>query len=117
MASEVTEHLRALFVGVAPERTPELEEFWERFGPVVQIVPDDDQGEAPVMEAGMYRYLRFNHRILRMIWLLGFSAWEGYVLCAIELKLLTRTEVRSSSSRFHEAARSSSRSPSRTKSS
>jgi hypothetical protein len=80
MENEVTEHLRALFVGVAPERAHELEEFWGRFGPVVQIVPDDDRGEAPVMEAGMYRYLRFNHRILRMIWLLGFSAWEGYVM-------------------------------------
>jgi len=77
MENEITEHLRALFVGVTPERTQELEEFWGRFSPVVQIVPDDDQGEVPVMEAGMYRYLRFNHRILRMIWLLGFSAWEG----------------------------------------
>lgn len=51
MENEVTEHLRALFVGVAPERTQEVEEFWARFGPLVQIVPDDDQGEAPVMEA------------------------------------------------------------------
>lgn len=77
MDDEVTQRLRALFLGIAPERTKELEKLWDRYGPVVLVVPDDD---LLVMEAGLYRYLRFNHRMLRMIWLLSFSAWEGYVM-------------------------------------
>jgi len=80
MSDEVTEHLQALFVGVAPERAQELEDFWKQYGPVVKVVSDDEHGDAPVMEAGAYRYLHFNHRMLRVIWLLSFSAWEGYVM-------------------------------------
>lgn len=80
MSDEVTEHLRLLFVGVAPERSQEIEDFWTKYGPVVKVVSDDEQGNVPVMEAGAYRYLHFNHRMLRVIWLLSFSAWEGYVM-------------------------------------
>jgi hypothetical protein len=80
MDNEVTEHLRALFLGVVPERSQELASYWEQYGPVVKVVADDEQGDAPVMEAGAYRYLHFNHRMLRVIWLLSFSAWEGYVM-------------------------------------
>jgi hypothetical protein len=68
MSDEVTEHLQALFVGVAPERAQELENFWKRYGPVVKVVSDDEQGDAHVMEAGAYRYLHFNHRA-------GFPSW------------------------------------------
>jgi Peptidase U49 len=80
MDDEVTEQLRALLVGVAPERTEELKDFWTKYGPKVLLVADDDQGSSPVMQAGLYRYLQFNHRMMRLIWLLSFSAWEGYVM-------------------------------------
>jgi Peptidase U49 len=68
------------FVGVAPERAQELEGFWRRYDSVVKVVSDSEYGHIPVMEAGAYRYLHFNHRMLRVIWLLSFSAWEGYVM-------------------------------------
>jgi len=31
------------------------------------------------MEAGLYRIVRFNHRVMRLFWLGAFIAWEGYV--------------------------------------
>ena len=34
------------------------------------------------MDAGAYRYVRFNHRALRAFWIAGYAAWEGYRLVA-----------------------------------
>lgn len=30
------------------------------------------------MDAGLYRYVRFNHRVVRTFWIGAFVAWEGY---------------------------------------
>lgn len=30
------------------------------------------------MDAGMYRFVRFNHRVVRAFWIAGFAAWEAY---------------------------------------
>ena len=34
------------------------------------------------MEAGMYRFVRFNHRVVRAFWIAGFAAWEAYRVVA-----------------------------------
>lgn len=30
------------------------------------------------MDAGSYRYIRFNHHVVRSFWIGAFAAWEGY---------------------------------------
>lgn len=30
------------------------------------------------MDASLFRYVRFNHRVVRSFWIGAFAAWEGY---------------------------------------
>lgn len=70
--------IRNLFAGSAPERPTDLDQLWQLLGPRFQLTGDVHEGERFVMEAGAYRYVRFNHRAVRAFWLAGFIAWEGY---------------------------------------
>lgn len=71
-----------LFHGCAPERKAELEELWKLLDPKFQIVRDLHEGERIILDAGAYRYVRFNHRAVRAFWLSAFAAWEGYRVVA-----------------------------------
>lgn len=68
----------SLFKGVAPERREELDLFWVQYAPHFQLIEDSGVDGPFVFEGGLYRYVRFNHRVLRLFWLAAFIAWEGY---------------------------------------
>lgn len=63
---------------IAPERAAELMRHWERYAPVVLMADDVDETGHVVMEAGLYKFIRFNHRTMRLFWLASFMLWEGY---------------------------------------
>lgn len=63
---------------IAPERAPELMRHWERYAPVVLMADDVEETGHVVMEAGLYKFIRFNHRTMRLFWLASFMLWEGY---------------------------------------
>ena len=67
-----------LFVGVAPERNAELSDLWQRYTPRFNFIMDNGPDGAFVMEAGLYREVRFNDRAMRAFWLAAFIGWEGY---------------------------------------
>lgn len=68
---------RFLFDGCAPERRQDIDALWASFRPSFQFAPDIYQGQRFILDAGAYRYIRFNHRVLRAFWLAAFVAWEG----------------------------------------
>jgi len=55
---------------------------WKLLNPKFQIVPDQHEGERIILDAGAYRYVRFNHRAVRAFWLSAFAAWAGYRVVA-----------------------------------
>ena len=55
---------------------------WSLLEPRFQLTADTHDGERLVMEAGMYRFVRFNHRVVRAFWIAGFAAWEAYRVVA-----------------------------------
>jgi hypothetical protein len=65
-------------LGSAPERKAELDKLWNMLEPRFELTDDTHEGERFVMEAGMYRYVRFNHRVVRAFWIAAFAAWEAY---------------------------------------
>lgn len=69
---------RALFLGVAPERRAELESLWTRYGPCFELLSDNGRDGLFVLDAGLFKVVRFNHRAMRAFWLASFIAWEGY---------------------------------------
>lgn len=69
---------RNALMGAAPERSADLDDMWRDLDPRFQVAPDVHEGERVIMDAGAYRYVRFNHRVMRAFWIAGFSAWEGY---------------------------------------
>jgi hypothetical protein len=71
-----------LFHGCAPERASELATLWKLLDPKFRVVPDTHQGERFILDAGAYRYVRFNHRAVRAFWLSAFAAREGYRVVA-----------------------------------
>jgi len=75
---DVQTAIRSLFLGWAPERAEELEVLWQELSPKFQLTQNVHEGGHIVMEAGMYRYVRFNHRVLRAFWIAGYAAWEGF---------------------------------------
>jgi len=79
---EVQEAVRHLLLGVAPERSTELQSFMETYPLRFNFLPDDGRDGKFVMEAGNYREVHFNHRVLRAFWVATFAAWEGYRVCA-----------------------------------
>jgi hypothetical protein len=84
MTSTSTEEAaRNLFKGCAPERGDEIEAFFKDLQLRFNITEDtDNNGSAtPVIEAGCYTLVRFNHRTMRLFWLAAYIAWEAY--CAV----------------------------------
>lgn len=73
--AEIQEGTKKLFVGVTPERKDELESFWDDYQLEVRLYSDDC---GLLMEGGAYRYIRFNHRMLRATWVAAHAAWEAY---------------------------------------
>lgn len=74
----VQQAIRKLFIGSVPERADELSSLWEDLDLVFQLLSDDHEDGRLIMDAGSYRYIRFNHRIVRSFWIGAFAAWEGY---------------------------------------
>ena len=74
--------IRNLFVGCVPEKETELLELWRSLSPTFQLLQDTHHGERFVMDAGAYKFVRFNHRAVRAFWLAGYIAWEGYRVVA-----------------------------------
>lgn len=75
---DVKNAVRNALLGSAPEREAELVDLWSVLEPRFQLTDDTHDGERFVMEAGMYRYVRFNHRVVRAFWIAAFAAWEAY---------------------------------------
>ena len=76
--ADVQTAIKNLFVGSAPEKSGEFEGFWKLLAPAFQLVDDNHPDGRFIMDAGAFRYIRFNHRALRAFWLSGYIAWEGY---------------------------------------
>lgn len=75
---EVQAAAKALFLGCAPERASEIEAMWTALQPRFHLTDDVHEGERFILDAGLFRDIRFNHRVMRSFWLAGFIAWEGY---------------------------------------
>jgi hypothetical protein len=75
-SAEVQQAFIALFGGVVPERKTEFDELWKKYQIEISLVPD---GKEIVAEAGVYKHIKYNDRILRAVWVSAFAAWEGYV--------------------------------------
>ncbi len=73
--AEVQQAVKAQFLGIAPERAGDLEHLWSECDLQFNLL--EDEGEV-VMEGGAYRFVRFNHRALRVIWVSSFAAWEAF---------------------------------------
>ncbi|WP_082848151.1 phage exclusion protein Lit family protein [Delftia sp. GW456-R20] len=73
--SEIQDAVKILFLGIAPEKSDELKRLWEQYQ--LQFCLCTDAKEVK-MEGGAYRYVHFNHRALRVIWVSAFAAWEAY---------------------------------------
>ncbi len=70
--------VRDLFIGSAPERESDLIEMWKELDLKFQLTADVHEGDRIIMDAGAYRYVRFNHRVLRAFWIAAYAAWNGY---------------------------------------
>jgi hypothetical protein len=68
----VQDAARELFLGVAPERHAELQALWWRYGPSFELL--SDSGPDGFLEAGLFKFVRFNHRAMRAFWLASFIA-------------------------------------------
>jgi hypothetical protein len=55
-----------LLDGVAPERKDELRDLWAKDGPEFRLLDDDGPDGSFGLDAGAYRLVRFNHRVLRL---------------------------------------------------
>jgi len=77
-ALQLRQTVHEMLLAVAPERTEELQHYWEQFSPQFKILDDDGPDGPVVLDAGGYVNIRFNHRIMRLFWLSSFALWEGY---------------------------------------
>jgi hypothetical protein len=76
--ADIQNAVRTLFLGSIPERESDLDQMWLELEPIFKLTPDTHQGDRVIMDAGLYRYIRFNHRVLRAFWIAAYAAWEGY---------------------------------------
>ena len=76
--AEVQVAARRIFEGVTPERSEELGRLWEKYEPSFNLLTDASPDGLFVLEAGVYRYVRFNQRALRAFWLASYAAWDGW---------------------------------------
>ena len=72
---QIQNAVKALFLGLAPENPGELERLWKDYQLQFCLFTDD---KGVLLEGGAYRYVHFNHRALRVIWISSFAAWEAY---------------------------------------
>lgn len=79
---QVQDAVKQLVIGSAPERTADLADMWLDLEPLFQIADDLNPDGRIIMDAGAYRYVRFNPRTQRSFWIAGYTAWEGYRLVA-----------------------------------
>ena len=82
LEEETRKAAQNLFAGCIPERKEEIDGLWTEYDLQFQIKEDTDNGEKLVMRGGLYRYVEFNHRMLRAFWVAGYAAWEGYNVMA-----------------------------------
>lgn len=75
----VQEAAQSLFEGVVPERHQELKSFWATYQPRFNLLTDAGPEGLFVMDGGLYREVRFNHRAMRAFWLAAYIGWEGYL--------------------------------------
>lgn len=73
--AQIQQAVKALFLGLTPERQGELEQLWDDCQLQFCLFSD---GTEVKLEGGAYRYVHFNHRVLRVIWVSAFAAWEAY---------------------------------------
>jgi hypothetical protein len=85
---DANEAVEFLLNGIAPERKDELLRLWEQHQPEVHFLEDNGRDGKYVLEGGLFRIVRFNHRAMRLFWLGAFIAWEGYV--ALHRHLITQ---------------------------
>jgi hypothetical protein len=67
-----------LLDAIAPERSEELRDLWTKYGPEFRLLDDSGSDGSFVLDAGAYRLVRFNHRVMRLFWLGAYIAFEGY---------------------------------------
>ena len=72
------EAIQNLFSGSVPERENELSQLISDLQIVFQMLPDEHPDGRVIMDAGLYKFVRFNHRVVRSFWIGAFAAWEGY---------------------------------------
>ena len=77
---------RNLFEGAAPERLDELKSLWDKYHPRFNVLPDAGEEGDFIFDAGTYRDVRFNHRVMRAFWVSSFAAWEAYSTLAISIQ-------------------------------
>lgn len=76
--AQIQDAVKRLFLGLAPESDAELDRLWNDYQLQFCLFTDD---KGVLLEGGAYRYVHFNHRALRVIWVSAFAAWEAYA-CA-----------------------------------
>lgn len=74
----VQDSVRKMFLASIPERQSELDKFWSEFNMTFQNHSDNHKDGKFIFDAGMYRFIRFNHRVLRIFWIGTFAAMAGY---------------------------------------
>lgn len=73
--AQIQDAVKQLFLGIAPERSRDLAKLWDAYQLQFCLFTDDKD---VLLEGGAYRYVHFNHRALRVIWVSAFAAWEAY---------------------------------------
>lgn len=75
----MTDPLKNILLGIAPEREEKLMEIWSIYEPEIYLADDtNDQDQASfVMEGGLFKFVRFNHRTMRLFWIAAFIVVEG----------------------------------------
>jgi hypothetical protein len=86
--------VEALFMGCVPERKADLARLWQSYSPKFQLTEDIHDGRHIIMEAGAYRLVRYNHRVLRAFWIASYAAWEGYNAAHKTLTLNTPIDLK-----------------------
>ncbi len=76
--TQANKEIKYLFAGVVPERYEEIMALWEHYEPTFNVVGENFEDQKFVMCAGMFKFVKFNHRAMRSFWLASFTAWEGY---------------------------------------
>lgn len=74
----VQDAVRNAFEGAAPERSAETRDLWATYQLRFNVLPDEGPDGAMVMDAGQYKDIRFNHRVMRAFWLASFAAYSAY---------------------------------------